>query len=105
MEDDRGIEKDHDNHKLDIHATYNDIALWFGYLDWSLVGKNLDFSFLDYNSGNIQQVLEELVLEGFLTTMDNRCGGCGGLVYVRTDTMKWPSSVLYSEDEKMCRFA
>lgn len=26
----------HADHKIDIHDTYNDIALWFSYLDWSL---------------------------------------------------------------------
>ena len=87
-EEEHGAETNHDNHKLDISATYNDIALWFGYLDWSLIGENLDFSFLGYDSGNLQLVIDELVAEGFLTPMDRSCGGCGGFVYVRTDTMK-----------------
>lgn len=94
----------HADHKLDIHATYNDIALWFAYLDWSLIGKGMDFIFLGYDTGNLQLVLNELVDEDFLTPMEY-CGGCGGQVYVRTDTMKAPASVRLAEDGRMCRFA
>ena len=95
----------HVNHRIDVHATYNDIGLWFGYLDLSLIGNNLDFAFLCQDTDNIQLVLDELVAEGFLTPMDGSCGGCGGLVYVRSDTMKKPASAMLADDGKSCRFA
>lgn len=104
-EEQHGIEIDHENHKLDVHATENDIAFWFSNLNFSLIGENLDFSFLQYNSGYLKLIISELVNEGFLTPMDKPCFGCGGLVYVRTDTMKRPAWIVLAEDGQMCRFA
>ena len=97
------VEAKHDSHKIDLGATWHDMALSLGYLDMSLIGKNINYEFLDF----LQPVIDELVAENFLTPMDHACGGCGGLMYVRTDTMKYPSSVMAIEDEfgKMCRFA
>lgn len=104
-EEENGIETGHENHRLDIHATENDIVFWFNNLNVSLIGKNLDFSFLKYNSNYIKLAISELVSEGFLTPMDKPCIGCGGFVYVRTDTMKHPAWVVLAEDGQKCRFS
>lgn len=104
-EKENGIEIGHENHKLDVHATKNDIAFWFNNLNASLLGQNLDFSFIQYNPGYLKLIINELMCEGFLTPMDKPCFGCGGLVYVRTDTMKQSASVLLAENGKTCRFA
>lgn len=97
---DDGVEVNHDSHKLDIAMSLHFMGLDLGYLDMTLIGTNINYEFIDY----LQVTVDELVSEGFLTPLAQPCGGCGGLMYVRTDTMKWPASVLTDESGKMCRF-